>query len=131
MPTISFSEAARIAGVNPSTIHRAVKKGRLSAKMLDNGQKVIDPSELQRVFPSERPRKSTHGAMPLHAINTVLAAKNEAIELLHAQIRNLSEERIDLRKRLDESEKERRRTVLFIEDQRTNALRPWWKKLFS
>jgi len=54
MPKMTISEAARIAGVPRSTIYRKIKTGEMSCETLD-GRKVVDPSELQRVFPSDRP----------------------------------------------------------------------------
>jgi hypothetical protein len=43
--------AARATGLSKSTIHRAVKAGRVSAGRSDTGDYAIDPAELHRVFP--------------------------------------------------------------------------------
>ena len=120
---ISLTAAAKIAGVNPSTIHRAVKDGRLSCVLLDNDRKAVDPSELERVFPSNRPRNGADDALPLHA-KALLDAKQEQIDALHAMVRTLEEQNIDLRRRLDDSEQERRATTRLLADQRPQ--RVWW-----
>jgi predicted site-specific integrase-resolvase len=48
----TLSSAAKAAGVAKSTIHRAVKAGRLSAHRLTSGTFAIYPGELRRVFPT-------------------------------------------------------------------------------
>ena len=55
MPKLSISEAARIADTTRSTLYRAMERGDISYEIL-NGKRVIDPSELQRAFPPERPK---------------------------------------------------------------------------
>ena len=48
---LTLNQAAKAANKSPSTIHKALKSGRLSyASKDDNGYK-IDPAELFRVFP--------------------------------------------------------------------------------
>jgi hypothetical protein len=48
---MSLREAAQQAGVNKSSIFRAIKAGRLSAGRTDDGDYAIDPAELMRVYP--------------------------------------------------------------------------------
>ena len=57
MPKLSISEAARTADTTRSTLYRAMERGDVSYEIL-NGKRVIDPSELQRAFPPERPKVS-------------------------------------------------------------------------
>ena len=47
----TLGTAARATGLSKSTIHRAVKAGRISAGRSDTGDYVIDPAQLHRVFP--------------------------------------------------------------------------------
>ena len=125
MPHISIKEAAKLAGVHRTTITRALESGKLSAVTLDNGQRCIDPSELNRAFPSDRPvlcapTPMKHDAPTAHAM--VLEARLE--ELLHL-VRTLEEDKRDLRRRLDNAEQERRSMIMFIEDKRQP--KPWWQ----
>ena len=125
MPAISFTEAAKLAGVNPSTIHRAVKNGRLSARTMDNGRKAIDPSELERAFPSDRPRHGEREVNQEHALlQQLLEEKDLRAMALQHQVQLLESERADLRSRLDAAEQERRSTLRLLEDQRRSWL-PW------
>ena len=125
MPAISYTEAAKMVGVNPSTIHRAVKNGRLSARTLENGRKAIDPTELERAFPSDRPRKKEQEPSPDHALLQKLLEEKDlrALTLQH-QVQLLESERDDLRNRLDRAEQERGVTLRLLEDQRQP--RPWF-----
>ena len=49
--TYTLGTAARATGLSKSTIHRAIKAGRVSAGRSDTGDYAIDPAELHRVFP--------------------------------------------------------------------------------
>src|SRR5215211_1879213 len=51
MATFGLREAALQAGVDKSTIHRAIQSGRLSAARTENGGYSIDAAELLRVYP--------------------------------------------------------------------------------
>lgn len=50
MPLLNLTAASRAAGVGRSTIVRALKSGRLSATTNEQDERVIDTSELARVF---------------------------------------------------------------------------------
>ena len=50
MTELSISAAARTAGVSRTTIQKAIKTGRLSATTNTAGNRVIDLSELLRVY---------------------------------------------------------------------------------
>ena len=54
----TLTTAARATGVSRSTIHRAVKSGKVSAVKNEEGEYRIDPAELHRVYPAipERPK---------------------------------------------------------------------------
>jgi hypothetical protein len=47
----TLGTAAKATGLAKSTIHRAIKTGRLSARSKDGTGYEIDPAELHRVFP--------------------------------------------------------------------------------
>jgi len=47
----TLGTAAKAAGVSKSTIHRAIKRGTISARSKDGNSYEIDPAELHRVFP--------------------------------------------------------------------------------
>ena len=49
---LTLGEAAKAVGKSKTTLHRAIKSGRISATKSDDGSYAIDPSELHRVFPA-------------------------------------------------------------------------------
>lgn len=67
MALLNLTAAARLAGVNRSTITRALKSGRLSSTSNEVGERCIDTAELIRVFGS---LKGNAQAMPLQATPT-------------------------------------------------------------
>ena len=142
MPAISLSDAARLARVNPSTITRAVKSGRLSVKILDNGRKAVDPVELERAFPSDRPvsfaaNSDKQGMNELANKEMFQKVETENV-FLRQQIAKLEQDKDDLRRtweedkrdlrtRLDRAELERSTAMRLLEDQR----RPWWQRILK
>jgi hypothetical protein len=48
---LSLRDAAQRVGTNKTTLLRAIKSGRMSARRTDTGSWVIDPAELFRVYP--------------------------------------------------------------------------------
>jgi hypothetical protein len=83
----TLATAAAAAGINRSTVFRAIKSGRISAQRDDNNQWHIDPAEFHRVFPP-RPEAATssqqtvqQGAMTTDAL---VATLNKVIDDLRA-----------------------------------------------
>lgn len=132
MPHISIKEAARAAGVHRTTITRAIETGKMSAVRLDNGRRCVDPSELSRAFPSDRPvvHKDSAPAAKQQDAPTVHTMVLEARlnELLHL-VRTLEADKEDLRTRLDRSEQDRSSALRLLEDQRKQhqPQRHWWQ----
>jgi hypothetical protein len=94
MTQLSLGEAAKLSGRNKTTIFRAMKSGKLSYSVNGAGERRIAVAELERVFPPAT-EKATAGNPPQQA-------------LLAAQIAQLEDTNADLRRRLDDSERERR-----------------------
>lgn len=87
---LSISEAARRAGIQRQTLYRKIKAGAISTVQGDDGQQLIDLSELARIFPSA---VATAG-------QPVTGPDSPADSLLQAEIRHL-------RERLDAAERDR------------------------
>ena len=60
MAKVSISEAARLAGKSRTTLHRLIKAGELSVSTGDRNAKMVDISELCRVFPDVRLSTGEH-----------------------------------------------------------------------
>jgi transposase-like protein len=87
---LSISEAARRAGVQRQTLYRKIKSGAISTVQGEDGQPLIDLSELARLFP----------AVVTSAAPPVTAPDSPADSLLQAEIKHL-------RERLDAAERDR------------------------
>ena len=108
----TLSQAARACGKGKTTLLRAVRSGRISARRDEvAGTWLIEPAELHRVFPfgSGGPVLGTGDGAPRTGDRTDRTAELEAriAEILEAQ--RLRDETIaDLRHRLDQSDADRR-----------------------
>ena len=140
----TVAEAARIIGKSKTSVLRAIAKGKVSAARDDQGLFRIDPAELARAFPAppqhEPPRASEHGAPRADALEVKLAAAEAQLAAMHDAARLRDEALDDLRRRLDQSDIERRqaldrlagaqeRIAALLTDQRAApapARRSWW-----
>lgn len=69
MTLLSTNDAARVAGISRRSIQRAIKEGRLSATTDGDGNRVIDTSELIRVY-GELRRVADEPATMTHSVAT-------------------------------------------------------------
>lgn len=136
----SARKLALILGVQPSTITRDIKKGRLSASRDDKGGYLIQAAEIVRAYPDRvtvdvagnvaaivQPH---HDATPTATDATaVLAARLEAAERLLAEREQTIE---DLRRRLDDEAEERRKLTARLVDHTESPKRAsFWHRLFD
>lgn len=120
----SMRQAAEVCGKSRTTLHRALKTGRMSGLQNEaTGEWSIDPSELRRVFPWDtnvHGHKSTEvqGAYTPQ-IDEVMAVK---VAMLEEQLERERETVDDLRKRLDRAEDR----VTALTDQRSVKSAQGW-----
>lgn len=116
MAMLNISQAARMAGVDRATIHRAIASGKLSATLDENGRRVIDEAELGRVFntkpildnsriaPGQRVSIEVPpfdmGQLLEQARASVDADRGEDVAVLQERVRGLEELRDTLRQQL-------------------------------
>lgn len=98
----TLAEAAKVAGLNKSTLFRAIKAGRLSARRLDDGSYRIDASELARVYELQRATsndndESNAGQRPVSPIEAsatplVLDASGTELAVLQLKVTMLEDQ---------------------------------------
>ena len=105
---LTLSKAAKVVGVSKATIHRAIKSGRISAARQDDGSYLIDPAEINRLYPhgldlynggtpetgfdyGNRKRSETTSAIAVIAAE--LAGARQLIETLRLQVEDLRSDR--------------------------------------
>jgi len=146
MALIGLTEAAKLTGKNKATIHRAMKDNRISFTIGENGERQIDPAELERVFPikpkeqlkevaqSNRPKVASNHTQ-LSQLSAQLESERTKTAGLEARLADKDAVIDDLRHRLDREGEERRQAqaqlTALLTDQRTQreepARRSWWR----
>ena len=107
MALLNLTAASRAAGVNRSTIVRALKSGRLSATTSDAGERCIDTAELMRVFGALKGDAYADAqAVPMHAIGAahpvahpVAQDQPALLDVLQEQLRQAHEREWEGRER--------------------------------
>jgi hypothetical protein len=99
MAKLTIGRMAKLYGLHRSTVHEAVAKGRVTAGLDGKGQKVIDLSEMIRVYgepmgsPLHRPTLApyTSSTPEMDALHPALQPLVEEVRLLRAEIHELRE----------------------------------------
>ena len=91
MTILGISAAARAAGINRSTLQRAIKTGRLSATIDAAGERGIDLAELLRVFGPLRQMPQEDPTAPPQPVAPIAAADAAVVELWREQLRQAQE----------------------------------------
>ena len=130
----TLGDAAKATGKSKTTLHRAIKSGRISAIKGEDGSYSIDPAELHRVFPSVTvgtPPSLLPGNDEEQLSNTLAALRTrlEIQEKERERERTLLQETIaDLR---EDRDKWRQQATSLLTDQRSEPPNPirrrrWW-----
>ncbi len=149
----TLGQAAQATGKSKMTIQRLIKKGIISANKADSGEWEIDPAELHRVLPLVSLGSDDTGPDRLMLrddtlndtgwLQRELEGRDEQIRQIEQQgereRQQLQNTIDDLRRRLDQSEDERRRAHLqitaLLTDQRPKEEPPraqgFWRRLFN
>lgn len=103
MALLNLTAASRAAGVNRSTIVRALKSGRLSATTSDAGERCIDTAELMRAFGALKGDAYADAQVaPMHATgdaHPVAQDQPALLEVLQEQLRQAHEREREGRER--------------------------------
>lgn len=99
---VSLKDASELVGKNRSTLHRAMVAGRLSYSVGDNGDRLIDTSELDRVYGVQQTApEQRNDASGDQCNDTQLAELRVQLELERAKAVFLSDQVKDLREDRD------------------------------
>jgi hypothetical protein len=98
MALVKFSEASRLVGKSEKTLYRHVSQKRLSVTLDENGQKVIDTSELMRVYGILRnDERQNVQSMPLSEKSFENEIQNlKAVNVAYKMILDEKDKRIEL-----------------------------------
>jgi hypothetical protein len=115
MTILGISAAARAAGVNRSTLQRAIKTGRLSATIDAAGERGIDLAELLRVFGPLRQVPQEDATAPPQPAAPIAAADATVVELLREQLRQAQEREQQAREREHQAQEREARLLTMLE----------------
>ena len=130
----TLGDAAKATGKSKTTLHRAIKSGRISASKAEDGSYSIDPAELHRVFPAVT-AGTPLGLLPKNdeeRLSNTLAALRNQLEMQEKERdreRALLQETIaDLR---EDRDKWRQQATSLLTDLRSEPPDPirrrrWW-----
>lgn len=99
MPELNLSQAARLYGKSRMTLHRHCRTGRMTSRVSDDGQRLIDLSELIRVY--GEPPNSVTPDTPAQASQRYTPEDHRDDRLLD-ELRALRQEVQDLRQEVHE-----------------------------
>ena len=124
MAKVSISEAARLTGKSRTTLHRLIKAGELSTCRGERNAKMLETSELLRVFGAFAPVPVEQRG---EQRDTVTSDRNEqVIYILKQEIEHLNTLLASKDSHID-SLKQAMLLLENREDQRQNTTRPWWR----
>ncbi|MEQ9769234.1 helix-turn-helix domain-containing protein [Pectobacterium jejuense] len=124
MAKISISEAARLTGKSRTTLHRLIKTGELSTCRGARNARMVDVSELIRVFGPLEHRASEHVVAQVseHSDTGVFGQNEQVIAQLRQEVEHLK----TLVSAKDSHIDSLRQAMLLIEHTHTGDS-PWWK----
>lgn len=121
----TLNEAAKAVGKSKTTIHRAIKSGKISASKLDSGAYAIDPSELYRVFQNGTAERTIRN--DAEQVNTTSGTADIRLEMLEKERererQQLQETIADLR---EDRDKWRQQATALLEDKRPKG---FWARI--
>jgi hypothetical protein len=140
----TLTEAAKVTGLNKTTIFRAIRRGVISGtKDATTGQWTVEPIELHRAYPAVASNDAAKSIAPprndadeadLREARALPAAAEQRCADAHTTIEDLrhrlDEERTDRRQALDRLAAAQERITALLTDQRAaraaSARRLWW-----
>jgi hypothetical protein len=138
MALVGLKRASELTGKNQSTIHRAMKAGRLSYSLSDSGERLLDTSELNRLFPVTSSDDALRNDALAEQRNVTQAADlRTQLAFMQQRIDGLEADKADLRAerdRLLSVIETQAQQVKLLTDQRSptpqpDSRRSWWQRL--
>lgn len=130
----SLGTAATATGKSKTTIHRAIKSGKLSAFRREDGTFEIDPAELHRVFEPVTGNVTSNTDLKQSVTANVTALLEQENEFLKQQLAREREFNRELSALLaSESEERRKLTALLTHEPTTRTETEkgvLWRKIF-
>jgi len=117
MAKVGAQRAAELTGKSKSTIQRAMNSGKLSYELDSNNRRIIDVSELDRVFGLSKPevdesQKSAEAEMKRAADMLEMERMKMRIRMLEDQLETTKDQLDDLKGQRDQWQKQAQQVLL-------------------
>ncbi len=121
---MTLSDAARKIGKGKSTLLRAVKSGKLTARRTDDGTFLVDASELARVYPVVRMERLTDAPDAIHDAPRLTAdAGGVELAILRTKVAMLEDQLTRERETYRDTVEDLRSTLKAEQEERRNLQR--------
>ncbi len=105
MTKLNLTQAAKAAGIARGTLYRHIKDGKVTCEENDNGERVIDTSELLRVYKKLKSDGTSQGDVPNGEIEQHGTPNN--VQLIQQENEHLKQRLVEVEKdKLERKERE-------------------------
>jgi hypothetical protein len=129
---LTLGKAARLTGLNKTTLSRAIKAGRLSATRRDDGGYLVEPAELERVYAIKAQADASPaavaatGRVPQSAAPPGAPETAARIATLEAQVQGLEALLTEVRAAKDLAQEQNRQLLAALPPPPRRPWWPWW-----
>jgi hypothetical protein len=128
---VGLKRASQLVGRDRSTLHRAMVKGKLSYSIGESGERLIDTSELHRVYGIQgEATEPCNDAHATHCNNAQLVELSAQLEIERVKVALLTDQLQDVRNDRDRWRSMAEQSSRLLTDQREKESRGFWRRLF-
>ncbi len=123
MAKLNLTQAAKAAGIARGTLYKHIQEGKISCQLDDKGKRVIDTSELMRVYGEINQPETAHERSedrPIEQKET--QEETEVVEVLRERIGDLEKQVEDMRQDKEASNKRESELIDIVKQQQTLLL---------
>ena len=125
MAKLNLTQAAKAAGIARGTLYKHIDEGKISCQLDDKGKRVIDTSELMRVYGEiNQPEKLDERSEERPIERKETQEETEITEVLRERISDLEKQVEDLRQDKEASNKRESELLDILKQQQTLLLPP-------
>ena len=125
MAELNLTQAAKAAGIARGTLYKHIQEGKISCQLDDKGKRVIDTSELMRVYGDIKQPETTHERLEERPIeHKETQEETEVTQVLRERIGDLEKQVEDLRQDKEISSKRESELLDILKQQQILLLPP-------
>ena len=125
MAKLNLTQAAKAAGIARGTLYKHIDEGKISCQLDDKGKRVIDTSELMRVYGEiKQPETNSERSEERPIEHKETQEETEITEVLRERIKDLEKQVEDLRQDKEVSSKRESELLDIVKQQQTLLLPP-------